>query len=108
MTALRVEFLRPDGSVESAASMAPGGELVDACDASNAPVDFSCRSACCTTCRVRVVAGGEALAEPGGMEHELLRAVKAPADVRFACVARAADAPPVGVVLKLQPLGPCD
>lgn len=108
MTALRVEFLRSDGSVDCAASMPSGSDLVDACDASNAPVDFSCRAACCTTCRVRVVAGGEALAEPGGMEHELLRAVKAPADVRFACVARAAETIAPGAVLKLQPLGPCN
>lgn len=107
MTAIRIEFLRPDGSVASVASMAPGSDLVDACDASNAPVDFACRAASCTTCRVRVVAGGDALAAPGGMEHELLRAVRAPADVRFACVARAADAAPVSAVLRLLPLGPC-
>lgn len=108
MPALRVEFLRTDGSIECAASMAAGSDLADACDASNAPVDFSCRAACCTTCRVRVVAGGEALAEPSGMEHELLRAVRAPADVRFACVARAAEQVAPGTVLKLLPLGPCN
>ncbi len=107
MTTIRVEFLRLDGSVAAVASMAPGSDLVDACDASNAPVDFSCRAASCTTCRVRVVAGGDALAAPGGMEHELLRAVRAPADVRFACVAHAADAVAAATVLRLFPLGPC-
>jgi ferredoxin len=42
------------------------------------------------------------------MEHELLRAVRAPADVRFACVACAADDVAADVVLKLMPLGPCN
>ncbi|MCA3009217.1 MAG: adenylate/guanylate cyclase domain-containing protein, partial [Phycisphaerales bacterium] len=59
------------------------------------------------TCRVRVLAGGEALAAPGGMEHELLRAVRAPADVRFACVARAAEDVADSATLRLLPLGPC-
>ena len=106
MTAIRVEFLRPDGAIACVASMAPGSDLVDACDASNAPVDFACRAASCTTCRVRVVAGGDALAAPGGMEHELLRAVRAPADVRFACVARAPEGGAPDTVLKQLPLGP--
>jgi ferredoxin len=107
MTMIPIEFLRADGTVEVRAEMAPDADLVDACDASNAPVDFRCRAASCTTCRVRVVAGGETLAAPGGMEHELLRAVRAPADVRFACVARSAAAVAPGAVLRLLPLGPC-
>jgi ferredoxin len=41
------------------------------------------------------------------MEHELLRAVRAPADVRFACVARAAEDVADSATLRLLPLGPC-
>lgn len=42
----------------------------------------------CSTCRVRVVSGGDALAPPSEQEAQVLRRVGAPANVRLACQLR--------------------
>jgi ferredoxin len=69
---------------------APGEtRLVDLCDQESAPVPFSCRSACCGTCRVSVLEGGELLEPAEEDELEVLDAFgDDPAVVRLACQAR--------------------
>jgi adenylate cyclase len=42
----------------------------------------------CSTCRVRVAAGGEGVAVPAAMERQTLERIGAPADVRLACQLR--------------------
>ncbi len=59
-----VELLRADAP--------EGGSLGDLCDETAAPIPFSCRSASCGTCRVRVLRGAELLLPPEDDERELL------------------------------------
>jgi len=56
----------------------------------------------CSTCRVQILAGAEALPEPSAMEQETLARVKAPPLVRLACQLR-----PVADV-SIAPLVPAD
>ncbi|MFO0676754.1 MAG: 2Fe-2S iron-sulfur cluster-binding protein [Polyangiaceae bacterium] len=65
-----------------------GSVLGDFCDAHEAPVPFSCRSASCGTCRVVVLDGDDVLAAPEDEELEVLEAFGHPAHQRLACVAR--------------------
>ena len=77
MTKVRIEVLVDDPSrddVDTVMECAPGSDVVDACDAACAPIDFSCRAACCSTCRIQVLAGAEWLAPPGDLEDELIAA----------------------------------
>jgi ferredoxin len=108
MSDIRIEVLVDDPSsddVDMVMDCAAGSDVVDACDAACAPIDFSCRAACCSTCRIQVVAGGEWLAPPGPMEEELIAASGDAVDVRYTCVAKlAADAPP-GATIRIRPLG---
>ena len=63
--------------------------LVDLCDQESAPVPFSCRSACCGTCRVSVLEGVELLEPPQEDELEVLEVFgDDPSRVRLACQAR--------------------
>jgi 2Fe-2S ferredoxin len=62
-----------------------GGALVDICDESYAPVPFSCRSASCATCHVRVIEGAHLLEPPEEVEVELLELIEATPDSRLAC-----------------------
>lgn len=64
-----------------------GGELVDICDEHFAPVPFSCRSATCATCHIEVIEGLELFEPPGGLEADLLYAIRAPSGTRLACQA---------------------
>lgn len=67
----------------------PGERLVDTCDEARAAVPFSCRAGHCGTCRVDVLAGGEALAPPDDDERaQLAKTGDDPARTRLACVAR--------------------
>lgn len=70
-----------------------GGALVDLCDASIAPIPFSCRGATCGTCRVTVVAGAELLAPPNADEAALLATLGADGTERLACQARVLPGP---------------
>lgn len=64
----------------------PGTELVDVCDDHpEAEVPFSCRSASCGTCRVRVKSGVEALSKPEDDELDVLEVFGDGPDVRLAC-----------------------
>jgi adenylate cyclase len=55
----------------------------------------------CSTCRVRIVEGGEGLAPPAEAEQRLLRRIGAPPDVRLACQIRPNG--PLMVALLLKP-----
>jgi ferredoxin len=66
-----------------------GGDLVDICDAVQAPIPFSCRSASCGTCRVDVLEGAHLLEPPREDELEVLDMFgDDPARRRLACQAR--------------------
>ena len=65
-----------------------GGLLVDVCDASRAPVPFSCRSASCGTCRVEVLEGLELFEDPSDEERGILEIFADPPHHRLACSAR--------------------
>lgn len=71
---------------------APAGTaLVDLCDARNAPVPFSCRSASCGTCRIDVLEGGHLLEPPKDEELDILDIFgDDPKKRRLACQARLA------------------
>ncbi len=66
---------------------APVGErVIDITDEHpDADVPYSCRSASCGTCRVRVVNGAEALAPPDEDEREVLTMFGDGPDVRLCC-----------------------
>jgi ferredoxin len=70
-----------------AARVEAAGPLIDICDEIHAPVEFSCRSATCGTCRVAIEAGGDLLESPGPDEREELRRLGAPPGHRLACQA---------------------
>lgn len=55
---------------------------------------FSCRAATCGTCRVEVMEGSDAFAEPEPEERDLLEAFGEPAGVRLACQALVVRAVP--------------
>jgi ferredoxin len=66
-----------------------GGKLVDICDASDAIIPFSCRSASCGTCRVDVSEGADLLEPPRDEELDVLDVFgDDPAKRRLACQAR--------------------
>ena len=66
-----------------------GGSIQDMCDDHAAPVPFSCRSACCGTCRVEVLEGAENLDTPEDEELDVLDAFgQAPPKHRLACCAK--------------------
>jgi 2Fe-2S ferredoxin len=69
---------------------APGGaRLIDVCDAHDAPIPFSCRSASCGTCRILVLEGAEVLEPPAEDEVALLELMgDDPRVLRLACQAR--------------------
>lgn len=84
-----VVFETPDGQPPMSVEAPSGAALIDLCDECSAPVPFSCRSACCGTCRVSVLEGGELLEPPREDELEVLDAFgDDPANVRLACQAR--------------------
>lgn len=104
---VRIDVTNEDGSkVECAVRARAGAPLMDACDAFDAPVEFSCRAACCSSCRVRVLLGGEHLAAPDANEQELIAASGKEPDVRYCCAASLRADAPADAVVRLQPLGP--
>jgi ferredoxin len=70
---------------ESVAARSTGGRLLDVCDEARAPVSFSCRSATCGTCIVRVDQGASCLEPPDREERELLAALGLLKTHRLAC-----------------------
>ena len=63
-----------------------GGEIVDICDESFAPIPFSCRSASCGTCQVEVLEGEELLEPMNLAEQDLIPLLGGKG--RLACQAR--------------------
>jgi len=103
---VEIEFVEQDeGSPSCSGSAASGESLEDFCDRMQAPVDFSCRAACCSTCRVQILAGGDLLAPPDEMEQELIAAAGGATDQRYCCAA--VLRPDVEGTLTLRPLGAC-
>ena len=80
-----IEFL--GGFIGPAVTAEGEGPLADICDASRAPVGFSCRSASCGFCRVEVLDGADRLEPPDEDEGALLDELDAPAEHRLACQA---------------------
>jgi 2Fe-2S ferredoxin len=78
-----------DGQAPVAVYSPTAARLVDICDQESAPVPFSCRSACCGTCRVQVLEGANLLDPALEDELEVLEAFgDDPAECRLACQAR--------------------
>src|SRR5262249_49614341 len=65
-----IEILASPAGV--AVAVEGAGRLIDVCDEAHAPVEFSCRSANCGTCRVEVLAGAGLLEPPGEEELRVL------------------------------------
>jgi len=59
--------------------------LIDVADDHDLGVPFSCRSATCGTCRVRVLCGGEAFSAAGDDEKDTLAAFDADPQTRLCC-----------------------
>ena len=70
---------------------AAGDALIDLCDAHDAPIPFSCRTASCGTCRVHVLEGADELLPPAADELDLLDVFNhKPPLVRLTCQAKLA------------------
>ncbi len=103
---VRIDVTTDDGNKVACVMHALAGVLLaDACDAYGAPVEFSCRAACCSSCRVRVLHGSEHLAAPSAMEQELITGSGKGNDVRYCCAATLRADAPAGAVVRMQPLG---
>lgn len=85
---IRIDFISANGVRVATGEAAPFDRLIDACDACRAPVEFSCRSGTCGTCRIEVLEGEALLQPPRDDELETLDAFDAPPTHRLACRAR--------------------
>lgn len=82
-----------------------GTRFIDVTDAHpEATVPFSCRSASCGTCRVRVEAGAAAMQPPEDDELEVLEAFGNEANVRLCCQLRLASDTEEVVLHVVEPL----
>lgn len=99
MSMIRVRF-EPSGFEVDAQ---PGEAIMDITDANPAAeIPYSCRAATCGTCRVEVVAGGDALSTPDEFELEVLEIFgDTPDRVRLCCQARIVGGAHGPVVLKV-------
>lgn len=89
---IEVEFVLPDGSVHTVQTE-PHYTLHMASQMLSTPIHTPCPDGSCGDCRVKVLAGAEALRPPSAVEAELLARVLGdppPPDVRLACHARLA------------------
>ncbi len=82
-----IVFEPPTGAPKTAEAP-EGGAVADICDAHDAPVPFSCRSASCGTCRVEVLEGANLLLAPEDEELDILDMFAAPKTHRLACCAK--------------------
>lgn len=79
----KVQF-KPAGLIVE--NVKPGTQLIDITDEHpDSGVPFSCRSASCGSCRVRVEKGAEALAKPEDDELDVLEIFNDSKDVRLCC-----------------------
>jgi len=94
--AAKVEVTYPGGK---AVSVPSGSSILEASQSANIPHASVCGGrGRCSTCRVRVIAGRDALPPASPEELRVLRRVKAPENVRLACQTR-----PLGPV-EVEPL----
>ena len=89
----KIEFLGNSIGPTKVVDVESGGELVDICDHSFAPIPFSCRSASCGTCHIEILAGADLLAPPEEQEEELLDILGGEGTARLACQARVKPGP---------------
>jgi len=89
----KIEFLGNSIGPTKVVDVETGGELVDICDHSFAPIPFSCRSASCGTCHIEILAGADLLAPPEEQEEELLDILGGEGTARLACQARVKPGP---------------
>lgn len=89
----KIEFLGNSIGPAKDVDVEKGGELVDICDHSFAPIPFSCRSASCGTCHIEILEGAELLAPPDDTEEELLDILGGDGTTRLACQARVKPGP---------------
>lgn len=82
-----MDFLQSADAIAMSVLVEGRARMLDACDEARAPVRFGCRAARCTTCRVEVLEGGDALEPAGAEELELLESIGAEPHVRLACQA---------------------
>ena len=71
----------------SSATVEGRTRLVDVCDDTGAPVEFSCRSASCATCRIEVLEGADLLEPPREDELDVLDVFGGAERHRLACQA---------------------
>lgn len=83
-----IDFEDAAGRHVLSADADPTDRLIDVCDTCRTPVEFSCRSGTCGTCRIEVREGAEFLEAPRADELETLEAFDAPPSHRLACRAR--------------------
>lgn len=81
----KVVFLESEHGRQKEVDAPAGGHLIDICDDARAPVDFSCRSASCGTCRLEVVVGAEFLEPPKTDEEDTLDIMDSKPTMRLAC-----------------------
>jgi ferredoxin len=62
-----------------------GSALVDACEANDAPVDFSCTVGACATCVIVIEAGADNANAPDGDEISTASSATDVAGARLAC-----------------------
>jgi len=99
----KVEFSQSPAGPARTVTAGRRVRLLDLCDEARAPVQFGCRAARCTTCRIEILAGAALLDPPAPDEAELLRSIDAPDAVRLACQAVVNDGPGT---LRLRWIGP--
>lgn len=95
-----IEFQGAGVAPAKTAEEPQGGDLLDICDRVLAPVAFSCRSASCGTCHIRILEGAEFLEEPNEEEAELLDLLDGEGTTRLACQARVKPGPGL---IRIQP-----
>lgn len=83
-----IDFEDADGRHVLSADADPTDRLIDVCDSCRTPIEFSCRSGTCGTCRIEVREGAEFLEAPRADEIETLESFDAPPSHRLACRVR--------------------
>lgn len=83
----KIEFEGSSAGRAKTVDRPEGGDLLDICDDVLAPIPFSCRSASCATCEVKVLEGMEFFEPPNDDEADLL-GILGKKDHRIACQAR--------------------
>lgn len=83
----KIEFEGSSAGRAKVVDRPEGGDLLDICDEVRAPIPFSCRSASCATCEIKVLEGMELFEPPNDDEADLL-GILGKKDHRIACQAR--------------------